>query len=675
MDMRTAAHRIATSPRMPRGIALISLALTGLAPAGWLTTIPGLAIASFVLIVLLMAPGVALRERLSRTTDGVRGLAEAGALGLGWWALLGVGYFYAPVPFEVFAWISLLACVCVTFIPRRRVQATTRVTDRWFVAVLAVSAIAFAAVSAQASRFHIVYFDTYFHLAGVRQLLEGGTYHAQDPFLGGTVPAQSPYAANTWYLVLALTSWFARVPPEITYVAASAIVGVGSVLVVYVLARAILGDRPRAVFCVAIYVAYITIVYTWIIAPVLPVMYMAFGPYPGEVLRFLPYTLLLVLLVETVSSEDARPDGASAALITAALVTIHGQYLLYLAVSLFSLFVAALFARRRIARLKRYARIAVPISAVAAVFLVLRAGLASRIADHWFVLPYDTNPFVVQHDYLVITPSLYMLNPTALIAPSGVIFAVGIFGGIAMLAGTWARVDRQRLAYALALLVVPIVIVWNPIVIPVLVHLVTWVLPRRIDFFSNLLVFAGVGFAFLVAALLTLVRRAVPAANSRAMTLLVIITAAGLALASSTLRDPIATALVPRPGAIDITAERHDELISYFAALPNSVVVCADTNTSYLLGAFTVHHVVSVDETRMGVSDAEAARRIADNQALLSGTLDVSAFRTLADRYGVQYLVLPQDSPAPANILALGLVNVAFKTQDSVVLKWNAPRE
>jgi hypothetical protein len=658
-----------------QAVSILLLALTGLARSGRLEVVPGPALAGFVLIALLVVPGLALGQRFSRTTDGVRGLAEAGALGLGWWAILGVGYFYAPIPFEVFAWIGLLACVFLTFLPRRTAQATAGITDPWFVAVLAVITIAFAAVSAQASRFHIVYFDTYFHLAGVGRLLEGGTYHAQDPFLGGAAPAQTPYAANTWYLLLALTSWFARVPPEITYVAASAIVAVASILVVYVLARAILGDRPRAVLSAAIYVAYITVVYTWIIVPVLPVMYMAFGPYPGEVLRFLPYTLLLLLLIEAVSSDDAGINGASAALITAALVTIHGQYLLYLAVSLFALFVAALFARQRIARLKRYARIAVPISAAVVVFLVLRAGLGSRIADRWFVLPYDTNPFVVQHDYLVLTPNLYMLNPTALIAPSGVILVAGIIGGIAMLAGTWAGVDRRRLAYALALLVVPVAIVWNPIVIPVLVRLVTWVLPRRIDFFSNLLVFAGVAFAFLVAALMTLVRRALPAADGRAMTLLVILAATGLALASSTFREPIATALVPRPGAIDITAERHDELISYFNALPDPVVVCADTNTSYLLGAFTKHHVVSVDETRMGVSDAEAAQRVADNQALLSGTLSAFAFRNLADRYGVQYLVLSHDSPARASILALGSVAVAFETHDSVVLKWTAPRE
>lgn len=654
---------------------LASLAFVAIARSGWLSVVPGWLLAVACLAILLVVPGWSIRRLLSASDDSIRGLAEAGAYGLGWWAFLGLAFFFARLTLDIFAWLALVATACVTFVPARTSTPSAPVTDRWSPAALAAVAVVFAAISAQSARFHPVYFDTYFHLAGARQVLEGGPYTATDPFLGGAAPSLVPYSANTWYLLLALSSWSAHVPIEISYVAASALVAVGSVLIVYVLGRVMLGDRARAVLTATIYVMYMTIAYTWIIVPVLPVMYMAFGAYPGELLRFLPYTLLLVLMIEVAAGAFIRGPAIGAALITAALVTIHGQYLLYVAVSGYALFVAALFMRDRVSRLRRYALAAIPMGIVGMGFVLLRAGLGVQNAAHWYTLPYDENPYVVQHDYLVLRPNLFTLNPTAFIAPAGVIYGIAIAGAVAILIGGWAGIRRAHVAYALVLLLVPFTIMYNPIVIPLLVRIFTWILPRRLDFFPNLLVFVALAGAFITAVLTALFRRYLPRVESRAATWAVIVGAAVVMLASPTVRDPLVTALGPRADAIDITAERHDDLIAYFDTQPGPVVVCADLSTSYLIGAFTSQRVIAVDSTRMGVSDEESAQRLADNQAMLSGTLTAQAFRALAGRYGVEYVVLPHASPAAAALLAFGIFDIVHTSPGEDVLRLSAPRE
>jgi len=477
-------------------------------------------------------------------------------------------------------------------------------------------------------------------------------------------------------MILGILAKISRVGPERVYPVICSIVAVLSVFTIYTFTKFIIKDSRLCAISACFYIVYTCLAQPPLIKNFFEIIYTGFAGYPGEMLGFILYPVLVILLTKYILDGE-KAYLYSSVLMAFPLITVHAQFFLYLAILIGALFLACLFKRPVKKYIGRFLSVSLPLILLSLLLYAVKHTSNIHLADHWFVVPFN-DPYIVKHDYLVFNRHLYMLNIFNLLDKHRMIFIFSYASLFILLTPVLKKfVKTENLFMVSAVILAPLLLIYNPLLVPVLVKAITWVLPRRINYFNNEMLFYTLLFAFvaLLFELLTLLlgrlyKKKILVVHESCTVVLVIILVLGL-YGNKHVKDSFWSAVSSKENYLDITAIPNDSLYIFLnTKLPKESIVCSDYDTSYLVGAYTSHFVVSVDKARMGVPEAELDKRSADNIEIMKLSMQPAELRSYLTRYRVDFLVFNKKDKGYENWSRYDkIIHKIFENKDYVVFK------
>lgn len=585
------------------------------------------------------------------------------------WSGLGLAYFYLYLPLDYIIGLFLVILLALTVKEALSKGGPQPASDDvspcpkgpilWYYLALGVVVAVFAGLLWLAAPYQQADFDTYFHVAAVRKIAERSVWLNADQFLGNGAPAQLPYAANSWYLMLAVFSRISHLDITQIYVMTVVLLSVVAVLAFYLVVKTLLASKLLSLLATIAYVFYLFVVYTYQVSGVFTVLYPTFMPYPGEMLRFIIFPVMFAVLVKYIVSGH-KPFLLALALLAVALVTVHLQFLIYVALTLGSIGLLLLILIKRYKQHFFRAVIAsLVIGGASLVFFLPKVLFAnSAVASSYMELPFWLNPDVVQKDYLFVTKDLYLLNFSGLFARTGVHFLLSLLV-LPLIFLPQLKVDRLK-AVLFSSVVVLLFIIYNPLVVPLLVKTISWVVPRRIAAFSHWAIYFSVSFA--VFALLVTYPLTIWKKNDKLALLPLAITIVLAVLIASlpVFATPVAKAVNNGGHYANITELREEGLFRFLnTQVEPESVIAADLGTSYLIAALTGQYVIAVTPNRMGVGGEAALVRFMDALNISSLNLPLEELKKTMSKYGSKYIVVSPDYSKRLEAFA-GSLNIVY---------------
>lgn len=256
-------------------------------------------------------------------------------------------------------------------------------------------------------------------------------------------------------------------------------------------------------------------------------------------------------------------------------------------------------------------------------------------------------------DYLFLNDHFYILNPVILLSSGGIIFSLTFLSLIILFIFKFKEsLDYSILVMFSGIIIVPLFLIYNPLIVPFLVKIMTWILPRRINYNPNFLIFFTILFSSISFFIAKFLKKIKLFQNKKiildVIPLFFIIFLIVLLLGIKDLREGVLTAINAKEGYLNIVEIPKNNLFNYLnTKIPKESIICSDPSTSYLVGAYTSHYVASFHLTRMGVSYEEAAKRAYDNDRIMGLSLFLEDLIKISDRYRCNYIVFNKKDHLP----------------------------
>ncbi|MFQ5510890.1 MAG: hypothetical protein ACE5EO_03475 [Candidatus Krumholzibacteriia bacterium] len=240
---------------------------------------------------------------------------------------------------------------------------------------------------------------------------------------------------------------------------------------------------------------------------------------------------------------------------------------------------------------------------------------------------------------LFVTPTLYVADPIRLLTWLG---PLGVVSFLALLPLWRERQNHAGLGYAMAsLLTIPLVL-FNPLLLPVLHKVMTYLVFRL-----------NVVCPFYVLPAFFLVRwfaRRRPGARrggwSHVLTGLILI-------AVAVQLKPLASAALDHSRVEREQAHSYrmwEDGLQFLSALPGRAVIASDPVTSYSIPAFTQHHVVCTLDQHAPPNDLRVEERIGAARDIMSPFVSARRTAELIRTHGVTHVVLNQRFREPTGV-------------------------
>ncbi len=321
----------------------------------------------------------------------------------------------------------------------------------------------------------------------------------------------------------------------------------------------------------------------------------------------------------------------AAAFLGYATVTVHIYYYFQLLLALFAFFVFLLIFKRR-------SKNAV-IGTMKMAFLTLLFSIP--ILYLRYTLSYSTeNPYDSALRHVVFfTENIYIVNPTQ---PWD---RIGLAGLIAFLAVPFLYKYTKKhdgIAFLFASMVIVPLIIFNPVVVPVLGNFLTIGLVRRIVLLAPYIAVLGF-FSYTAINSLSGDRRKAAKIKSSAVLMLF-----------SLMLIPYLVAFYQEFQPSAVRNEREHSAFRWIDALDfleqnikDSSVIISDPVTSYSIPAFTKHYIVAVPIGHSSPKDALNVQKVRDAMKILNPYIDIKNTVALLNQYKAGYVVLNERFDRP----------------------------
>jgi len=193
----------------------------------------------------------------------------------------------------------------------------------WFLVLVAAIAVA----AAYAAQFQMPDYDVPFHIAGFRNIADGPRIVSSDNTIGPAAPALPQYIDSVWYLVGGLTARLAHADCARLYVFLTLILVPLVPLVAYALLHTLLGHRRLAMAGVALGIG------PWIYASavfwrIFWSLYVTFLPFAGEIAEMILLPLAAWSALHYVAA-PRRDWAVLTVLMAIAMIGIHVEYVVH----------------------------------------------------------------------------------------------------------------------------------------------------------------------------------------------------------------------------------------------------------------------------------------------------------------------------------------------------------
>jgi len=546
-----------------------------------------------------------------------------------------------PEKNDQFNYIKLLYFICLIFV------------------LLIVSGV--VGLSAEFQRYD---FDSCFHLAGYNKIADNVKIAGGNAFLGPEYSYLTHYIAHPWYLVFGLSARLAHTNVTWLYVCLTVILTPLFFLSFYSLLKTLTKDNWIAI------IGALLVIGPWVSkmaldwGPPMGTFYLQFLPFPFTYTQLILFPLWIAYCFRYMRSQTSE-NWAVVAVLAIAAMGGHPECLLVVPYSIGIVFIVSMFFLTTPRdRIKIFALVAV-IVIFAAIIAYLTLNPVGK--ELWKGIGYR-NDFgnhirTLGKDAWIISPDLYAIHPKFLITLANLKNILGCII-ITLLIGfkpklffekkpeRWLpafsisisqKVTQRHLAVAVAAVFAgPYLILYNPVVVPMIVKLLGSAIPIRY-MTGSYEVFVLVCKFGAIASILVLMLRCNKLYNYRKtlkLILLIIILIGGIGLPLG--RPAVSSMILSmiNRDSVSILDLTNDPLYKGLSKLEPGVVAINMEQAEYLVMT-TSHYVISscrmIEERQLG------------NERIVKFSVTPKVMKDLLSKYDCRYVVVPLDDDIVSN--------------------------
>ena len=513
--------------------------------------------------------------------------------------------------------------------------------------VFAVVVIMCSILVAYKSQFQHLDFDTWYHLANIRKIIDNGIVVGGNPFFKLGEPSSFAYASHPWYLAFALTSKMAKVSVGWSYVILSAVLIVLFFFANYTLLKIILPDKRIALFAA---IAMMSIwLYTFALGwRTLNSAFPEFIIYPHEFPRLVLFPLLFAYVFEYVRFYE-NELWLVISMLSIAIIGIYPLFVFWVPVFIVMPLLLSCFFCTPIERAKTIALAAhIILSAILILCLQISFPLTlpyssvtisiSRAAYIWNNI---TPLWLVNANLFSAHPSYLIDKGWQIILALFVIAAFYYYRRKSSLADILSKknIDVRFIITLVAAAIGYYFILFNPFIVPFLLKLFVWPYPlyrmhEAVVVLSNCVIYGALA-SIIFAPILGLFKENV---LGKLLPITILVVCSLSPLLSQNLKTIVGNALFNNtsPSMLRLPNEHPYAELSKL----EKGVVAVDMLMAESVTALTHHYVVAVPRDS-DISSTE--QRAIDNSSILSYNVNFHEMKKLLSRYGCKYIVVPKD--------------------------------
>ncbi len=618
-------------------------------------------IKAFVTIItVIFLPGSILNYYLFRNSEGfdvLENISIIFCLGVSFWVVPSmIGFrFQLPLMFFVYFLIFIIMVYFVLVIFSKEKKTRTFIHGlnlNWPVISFCILSFIFCIFVYISSQFHGIFFDTFYHIGSLRNIAQSEYLLSKsDAFVNGMLPL-SPYIENVWYFVMGFISYLGHVEAPVVYIVMSAILSITAISAFYVLVKEFV-KYPWISFVVT----FLSVCFWLFVIPffgayrtVFQNFYYSFLPYPGEMVHDIIFPLAIVFYLKYLLN-GKNSNLIASGLFTMAAVSGHASFAYYLSLIFLSCFVGGCINKNlELINIKRF-------FTLGSIFLLI-VGIvngskyfnlkkASGYADFTFSLKaYATG----RDGFLIFGDRYIMFDPLWVI--KGYPFEVAGLLMLPLLFWIWRHEYKNIIILLTSILIVPLFIVFNPVLAPWISHLISVVLYYRTGWYSHNILFRVSLFTVLgiVVSNPKLFIDLKPDVVMRRFRSVVLFTLPFILLTCIFIYAPtrkvFINALTNQKGFVDIKKIGEKPLFIFLKEkVPANSVIASSQDLSYLIGAMTQQKTIAIMSIRM--SDYEEGKlRIADVNTITSFKNSKTLIIELLKKYNCRYIIIDAKSSA-----------------------------
>lgn len=612
-------------------------------------------IAAFAgIVTVLFIPGSVVKYFLFRKTsdfDGLENLSIILCLGVSFWVIPSLIGFRLHLPLLFFVYLLLgmvLIYLRILILAGEKEKPVfiKGVTVHWPVVVFGVLSILFCISVYVSSRFQGDFFDTFYHIASMRQVAQGERlFGVPDVFVNG-MTALSPYIDNVWYFIGGFISFLNHLPVTVVYMVMSFVLSMCAISAFYVLTKVFITRSWLSFIATVLYVCFWFFLIPFLGAyhTLFQNFFFAFLPYPAETVNMIIFPIVIAFYFRYLLN-GKNSDIIAFGLLTMTAVSVHTSSVFFITFVILSGFITIWIS-------KRVALIQTKRCLVLLFVFLLASGISCgfktlllRKAMYFASYVTSLKDYAAgKAGYCSWGDNLIMANPWWCI--KGYPWqAVGLFV-VPILFWAWRREDKSRLICLLACLLTPLLFLFNPLLSPLIARLFTTVLYNRLGWNSHEVLFR---VPLLVAVALIVsnpkyvsgLRSDVVMPHRRAVIffMLPFVILIGIFIYTPS-RRVFVNALTNKKGFVDIKTINQEPLYLFLKEkIPVKSVVAAPEGLSYLIGALTPQKVIAIMAIRM--SDfTQSEIRLADLERIIQFSGSEIEITRLLEKYDCRYVIV-----------------------------------
>ena len=524
--------------------------------------------------------------------------------------------------------------------------------------------ILFSIAVTLSTRFHRADFDTFYHLAQMRKISEGGNLNGFfDPFTGKML-SLAPYIENTWFFIVGLISYVSHVEVGTIYVVMAGVLSLAAISAFYALTKVFVGQTRTALLATILFICFwfLFIPFWRNYSTLFQNLFFSFLPYPGELLQYVVFPVAIIFYIRSILSGN-KSDLIASGLLTFTVVSIYAGYIFYLSLVFISLIIAGFFFKDLShEKIKRYLLLGSIFLIAAALIIGTKFHLMKNAISY---IPGMTSLKLYasgREGYWIFSDRLIMLDPILYFKRApwqmiSLLFLPVFF---------WKRQGLSKFAnlFLVISIFISLNIVFNPVIGPPLSKLITVTIYRRM---SQEILFLVALFGGIAIFCNSIIKQRI------SVIVIFFIVMVGVFMYPAT-NKVLLNAITNEKGFIDIQNVREEPIFLFIREkIPKNSVISANQDFSYLIGAMTSRKVITIMWGRM--SDyKEAERRIEDNRKIIEFDGSEGEIVQLLQKYGCSYIIIgSQDKSVDKYLLHNSKFSMVFKTEEWIVFeKWNS---